>query len=371
MPFSPRVLCTVRLSRRLDLEAPGHGLDAVIARHAGDRHRALGDARARGSSRRSSTTPPTLRLRSSGCSASQPAVAAAARRPRRHAPGVYRFYGDNPLPLYVGKSVHLRRRALLRGLASGDRWPALGRDPAHRVRDHRRRSSGVAARVGAHQDAAPGPQPRAAPQGGCRRDDARRHAAGVRGRRSGRSRFGGARPTRRDARCEWRCRHGRVSTGSAGCAWALSGAPARASPASSAAARGACVGEEPAESHDARLRAALASEAIPTVAVEGSGAVTRGLQRGTRVDVHVVRDWHWIGTARDDAELAACSQSPARLASTSTCAASSARLRSRWHLVARALRDRRHRRLGRGTCAHAALPAASTRRRCAGSRADR
>src|SRR5205809_517983 len=52
------VLCTVRLSRRLFPEAPGHSLDAIIERHRlgdtvqGDaqsrtgRHSALGDARA-------------------------------------------------------------------------------------------------------------------------------------------------------------------------------------------------------------------------------------------------------------------------------------------------------------------------------------
>ena len=47
--FAARVLCTVRLSRRLYPDAQGHGLDALIARHAldvTDRHRALGDARA-------------------------------------------------------------------------------------------------------------------------------------------------------------------------------------------------------------------------------------------------------------------------------------------------------------------------------------
>src|SRR4029078_9594397 len=47
--FAARVLCTVRLSRRLFPDADGHGLDALIARHAlavTDRHRALGDARA-------------------------------------------------------------------------------------------------------------------------------------------------------------------------------------------------------------------------------------------------------------------------------------------------------------------------------------
>src|SRR6185369_10888553 len=44
--FSARVLCTVRLSRRLYPDEPQHNLDSVIARHGlaiDGRHRALGD----------------------------------------------------------------------------------------------------------------------------------------------------------------------------------------------------------------------------------------------------------------------------------------------------------------------------------------
>src|SRR6478736_515724 len=47
-PFSARVLCTVRLSRRLFPEADRHNLDSIVARHGlpiAGRHRALGDAR--------------------------------------------------------------------------------------------------------------------------------------------------------------------------------------------------------------------------------------------------------------------------------------------------------------------------------------
>src|SRR5438093_12405505 len=46
--FTARVLCTVRLSRRLFPDEPRHNLDSVIARHGlsiEGRHRALGDAR--------------------------------------------------------------------------------------------------------------------------------------------------------------------------------------------------------------------------------------------------------------------------------------------------------------------------------------
>src|SRR5207302_595211 len=47
--FTARVLCTVKLSRRMFPDVQGHNLDALIERHhllGTDRHRALGDARA-------------------------------------------------------------------------------------------------------------------------------------------------------------------------------------------------------------------------------------------------------------------------------------------------------------------------------------
>jgi len=46
--FTAKVLCTVKLSRRLLTEAARHNLDSLIERHrlpSRDRHRALGDAR--------------------------------------------------------------------------------------------------------------------------------------------------------------------------------------------------------------------------------------------------------------------------------------------------------------------------------------
>ncbi|HZZ91419.1 MAG TPA: exonuclease domain-containing protein [Usitatibacter sp.] len=127
MPFSADVLCTVRLSRRLYPEAAGHGLDALIARHglqeafAGSegrtgRHSALGDARALWR-----FVQMLYREREEG------EIAAAVRRLLKvpslppqlppdalenlpEGPGVYRFYGVNDLPIYIGKSVSLRER---------------------------------------------------------------------------------------------------------------------------------------------------------------------------------------------------------------------------------------------------------------------
>ena len=65
--FSARVLCTVRLSRRLFPDEPRHNLDSVIARHGlaiDGRHRALGDARVLWDIRPGALSRPRARKRS-------------------------------------------------------------------------------------------------------------------------------------------------------------------------------------------------------------------------------------------------------------------------------------------------------------------
>src|SRR5258706_7078134 len=128
MPFTADVLCTVRLSRRLFPEASGHNLDAIIARHglaamvAGDaqsrtgRHSALGDARAlwgfvqalyreRGAEEIAAAVRRLLKTPSL-----PPQLPPDVLDHLPEGPGVYRFYGVNDLPLYIGKSVNLRDR---------------------------------------------------------------------------------------------------------------------------------------------------------------------------------------------------------------------------------------------------------------------
>ena len=117
--FSARVLCTVRLSRRLFPDEPRHNLDSVIARHGlavAGRHRALGDARVlwafvqalyrdllpetiEAAARRVLKTPSL-----------PPQLPPDALDALPEAPGVYLFYGLNALPLYIGKSTNLRER---------------------------------------------------------------------------------------------------------------------------------------------------------------------------------------------------------------------------------------------------------------------
>ena len=137
MAFTADVLCTVRLSRRLYPEAIGHGLDAVIARHGledaltGDaaafasagasrprtgRHSALGDARVlwrfvqRLYHEKEVPDIEHAVRRILKIPSLPPQLAPDALENLPEGPGVYRFYGVNDLPLYIGKSVNLRDR---------------------------------------------------------------------------------------------------------------------------------------------------------------------------------------------------------------------------------------------------------------------
>jgi len=119
--FSPRLLCTVRLSRYLYSEQKGHSLEKLIARHSIpvlERHRALEDARAilyfsqlafdqHGPESfadalthqlKSQSLPPNLDLNE--------------LETIENVPGVYIFKDETHQPVYVGKSVTLKKRVL-------------------------------------------------------------------------------------------------------------------------------------------------------------------------------------------------------------------------------------------------------------------
>jgi len=119
MSFSAKVLCTVKLSRRLFPEYARHNLDAVMERNGltcGARHRALGDARV--------LHDLWFKLRrdvaAARLAAAVQTVLGAHKLPAHlppglvddlpEGPGVYRFFGDEDALLYVGKSNSLRAR---------------------------------------------------------------------------------------------------------------------------------------------------------------------------------------------------------------------------------------------------------------------
>lgn len=119
--FVRQPLCTVKLSRKLFPAQRRHNLDTLIRVHdldPGDRHRAMADARVLVQflavlyARFPEATVDT-------------AIEAVVRRPSlpRHLsagelealpeePGVYRFYGENDVLLYVGKSKNIRSRVM-------------------------------------------------------------------------------------------------------------------------------------------------------------------------------------------------------------------------------------------------------------------
>lgn len=119
MPFRAPILCTVRLSRALFPAVSGHGLDMLVARHnlaTENRHRAMGDADAvsqfLSQMRRRFEVPDLEAACQRICRApSLPArIDHAVIKGIEDRPGVYLFYGDNDLPIYIGKSKTLRTR---------------------------------------------------------------------------------------------------------------------------------------------------------------------------------------------------------------------------------------------------------------------
>jgi DNA polymerase-3 subunit epsilon len=325
--FTARVLCAVRLSRRLYPDAEGHGLDALIARHGlsgADRHRALGDARAIWSfvemlyrneprERVDAAMRHILRVPSLPPQLPQDAIDSLPE-----APGVYLFYGDNPLPLYIGKSVNLRERVAahftgdwrsetdlrlsreIRRIEHEETAGELGallREavlvksllPAHNRALRRKQEAGVGLLVDGMPAFVPsdvvdfrdlgdafGPFASRASFRATLRELAREHAL-----------------------CERRMRLERGHDG-----------PCFARQLQRS--RGACVGAESPADHDARMHAALAPLAIPRWPVAGIGCVRECTPHRARAAVHVFRDWSWLGSARDDGELQALVEAPPR-----------------------------------------------------------
>lgn len=116
-----KTLCTVRLSRLLYPGVKGHGLDAIMQRHGittESRHRALGDVLVMQTWLAQVTQQFGLehlqrqaQVLLQGSAALPPQLDTnVADIPE--GPGVYLFYGESALPIYVGKSVKLRSRVM-------------------------------------------------------------------------------------------------------------------------------------------------------------------------------------------------------------------------------------------------------------------
>jgi DNA polymerase III subunit epsilon len=142
MPFSAKILCTVKLSRRLFPEHVRHNLDAVMERHGlvcSARHRALGDAQVL----RDFWFKLRREVPEAALGATVQSVLGGPKLPAHlpadfaddlpEAPGAYRLYGEGGALLYVGKSHALRTRVLAQ-LAVGD--PESGQHKLTRLVRH-------------------------------------------------------------------------------------------------------------------------------------------------------------------------------------------------------------------------------------------
>lgn len=119
--FNARVLCTVKLSRKLYPHHTRHNLDTLMERHGLEcaaRHRALGDAKVlwllaqQWSAERGPVlvnSAVDLLMKSQTVPAGLPDL---AFNDIPESPGVYLFYGDNDVVLYVGKSINMRARVM-------------------------------------------------------------------------------------------------------------------------------------------------------------------------------------------------------------------------------------------------------------------
>ena len=339
VPFTADVLCTVRLSRRLYPEAVGHGLDALIARHGladpldaidpaarTGRHSALGDARAlwrfvrvvereRPAEEIVAAVKRLLKIPSL-----PPQLPADALEGVPECPGVYRFFGVNDLPLYIGKSVNLRDR--VRSHFTSDYRNAND----HRLSAEIRRLDWIetAGELGA-----------LLLESRLVKEVAPLHNALLRRRRT----FGVLRlPSLREApefvkldAIDWDARgpgaeplYGPFSSPRAarelleaiaageGLCWRLLGWEKRGGPCFARQVRkcrGACVGEETPEAHNVRLATALEARRVPDWPFAGPVAIVeRDAARGLE-EAHVVHQWRHLGTARDEGELLALAES--------------------------------------------------------------
>jgi len=327
--FTAKVLCTVKLSRRLYPEAGRHHLDALIARHglsSNARHRALGDARIlwqfvqaiyrdQPASAIDAAVGRILKVPSL-----PPQLPADALDAIPEAPGVYRFYGLNALPLYVGKSINLRERVAAHFSSdyrsandlrlsseitriefeqTAGELGALLREsqlvktllPAYNQR-LRRRADMVAIALSAEP---------ALPQ--WVRSDAidPRHLDDLYGPFA-------SRQSAREAL--------RAAAAPAGLCWIALGLERRQGPCFARQVRkcaGACVGAESPAAHHARLREALAPLALRRWPYPGAIGVRESSITGERTELNVLRDWCWLGTVRDESELQAIMEAPPRV----------------------------------------------------------
>ncbi len=334
--FKSPVLCTVKLSRRMDAGERGHSLDAVMARHGIEcaaRHRALGDAQVL------ARFLPILRRRHAADELDRvvselvresplpPQLDPELAEDLPEGPGVYRFWGESDALLYVGKSVNLRTRVLSHFAAdhrdskelklsrqvrrvdwqetSGEfgalllesRW-VKELEPLHNRRLRTARECWTIVLEGGGA----GLRARVEEMGTFPASDSEIQRGGSPGGNRGCPHFFGTFRSKRDAtkaldeivRAQQLCRKVLgLEPGEGSCFGFQVGR-----------CRGACAGGEPAALHAARAQLAFAPHRLRSWSFRGRLAVCERDWRGEQ-ELHVFDQWRYLGTVRDQDSLAA------------------------------------------------------------------
>jgi DNA polymerase-3 subunit epsilon len=321
--FSAPVLCTVRLSRALFREHARHNLDTLIERYGlecDQRHRALGDA---------AVLPPLLaafeqavgpeRLHEAATRALNdsrlpPHLPADLADDLPEGPGVYLFRGEGGALLYVGKSRNLRSR-VFDHFASEHRSSKESK-LARQVRSVEWHETGgelgallLESRLVKELSPSENRRLRKPAELSC----IRLHEADVgielrvepldASALSGEAEAYGPFRSERDAlkALQGKAREAGLCLKTMG----LERGEGSCFAHQLGRCRGACVGKEPRALHDARLRLALASLRIRPWPFPGAIGIREPGVAGAGTVLHVVDRWQHLGTAEDDAAVAA------------------------------------------------------------------
>lgn len=316
--FRATVLCTVKLSRKLFPQHARHNLDSLIERHdliVSSRHRALGDARLIHQfwNRVQAEIAPELLDETVRKLTARPSLPAnldpAAIDDLPDGAGVYLFYGENDLPLYVGKSKELKKRVLSHFAA--DHAAAREMNLAQQVR--RIECIETGGEIGALlKEAALIKQLQPIHNRTLRRNDelcfwqlVEERAGAWRpqlllaselGRRQQEQLFGPFKSAREAKRTltELAKEH-RLCHALLGLEKVKPGKPCFAHQLQQC--KGACVGKEPVSFHSARLMAALGRQRLEPWPFAGPAWLREG------DELHLIDHWRHLGTAHSEADL--------------------------------------------------------------------
>ncbi|GAB3552464.1 hypothetical protein GCM10027343_38100 [Noviherbaspirillum agri] len=330
MKLQREVLCTVKLSRKLFPDEVKHSLDALVERHglASDgRHRALADAELLWQfwDKLQATLPQDMLLGATQQLLQRPNLPAHIDPDELEdlpdGPGVYVFYDEQDVPLFVGKAAHLRQRVLshFHGDRPSDKDVRLAR-ALRRLAWHE-----TAGEIGTQllETQLKKRMPEEARRRERERDlcawQLRPSAAGdlrpvlvyARDQDFGRSEcLFGLFTTRQKAEMALR-----ALAEEHGLCLSLLGleAPPEGEPCSAFLQKrchGTCVGIEPLTEHQTRLEQALSALRIERWPYAGAAALAERSADG-RLGLHVVNNWAYLGTAWSEQDALALQQASA------------------------------------------------------------